>query len=49
MLSYGRRKRKSKLHPHDKCKVCGENVISKKGERQRAKKEIVNENLINKE
>ncbi len=41
MVAYGRRKRLNKLHPHDKCSICGEFMhISKSHERFLARQEI---------
>jgi hypothetical protein len=40
MLPYGSRKRKSTLHPHNKCEVCGEPIIKKKSERQQTKQRL---------
>jgi hypothetical protein len=42
MIAYGKRKHgSSKIHPHNECDICSECKISKKRDRQNAKKEIV--------
>lgn len=44
MIQYGKRKRgSSKVHPHNECGICSEIRVSKKRERQRARKEIKEE------
>ena len=41
MIQYGRRKRRSsKIHPHNECKICSEIKVSKSRERQKAKEKI---------
>ena len=37
MLPYGSRKRGPKLHPHNKCGICGENKVVKARERSKSR------------
>jgi len=46
MIQYGKKKRAGKLHPHDKCSICGENKVVKKSARQEAKKQIASELVV---
>jgi hypothetical protein len=44
MQRYGNKKRgSSKIHPHDTCGICSEIKITKGGERNLAKREILNQ------
>ena len=40
MIAYGEKKRKNKLHPHNRCDICSEKNFNKKTARQDARKEI---------
>jgi hypothetical protein len=41
MVPYGSKKRKSgKLHPHNTCGVCEEQIVNKKRARRKAKEQI---------
>jgi len=46
MIAYGKTKRSNTIHPHNKCGVCSEQIISKHAARQKAKQEIRKELLI---
>ncbi len=37
MLPYGSKKRSFKIHPHNECDICGDDIIHKGGERRKMK------------